>query len=367
MSTLFVKLPENEVEWLLAAKRARVENTSLLGFRDHRSGSKVTKEQLLCFRTLVHPLTRQDFNPAYWGLTQKLATATQELNQSIDFHKFLNAIRNPAAQPTGDFSQILKMHAEIQAGMDDRYLAKLQQADEAPVNVSLICLLQGILDTSSTPVTRWRHTKVRFHAIFGTLPGGVKRSMMAITDGQLQSVVDHSVKAIVECKKSERKNTDTSIGMQEVALFVAWIREFHTGPNLRVLVSQDRMQLYITFAETPINWRGFLLNNRTSGPRSFMRLYRFGPWNLTQANQVKQAAAILLSIMKYLRRCTPKVRRGVATAALSRFESATRVDFSNFSSKIGTLRELLKRPLTYAENVLYSHLDDKFAEGIARG
>ncbi|KAL2843818.1 putative aconitase [Aspergillus pseudodeflectus] len=61
------------------------------------------------------------------------------------------------------------------------------------------------------------------------------------------------------------------------------------------------------------------------------------------------------------------LRRGVATAALSRFEPATRVDFSKFSSKIGSLRERLKRPLTYAEKVLYSHLDDEFDEHIARG
>ncbi|KAL4738391.1 hypothetical protein BDV11DRAFT_171009 [Aspergillus similis] len=62
-----------------------------------------------------------------------------------------------------------------------------------------------------------------------------------------------------------------------------------------------------------------------------------------------------------------RVRRRVATAALSRYESNTRVNFSIFSSKIGTLRERLKRPLTYAEKVLYSHLDDEFDEHIVRG
>ncbi|KAL4991881.1 putative aconitase [Aspergillus falconensis] len=74
-----------------------------------------------------------------------------------------------------------------------------------------------------------------------------------------------------------------------------------------------------------------------------------------------------ITYSRHLRRCTPKARRGVATAALSRFESDTRVDFSKFSSKIGTLRERMKRPLTYAEKVLYSHLDDEFDENIARG
>ncbi|KAL4914539.1 hypothetical protein BDW62DRAFT_204552 [Aspergillus aurantiobrunneus] len=66
-----------------------------------------------------------------------------------------------------------------------------------------------------------------------------------------------------------------------------------------------------------------------------------------------------------LLRCS-SARRGLATAALSRFEPDTRVDFSRFTTKINTLRPRLKRPLTYAEKVLYSHLDDQFDQDIVR-
>ncbi|OJJ05102.1 hypothetical protein ASPVEDRAFT_86466 [Aspergillus versicolor CBS 583.65] len=66
-----------------------------------------------------------------------------------------------------------------------------------------------------------------------------------------------------------------------------------------------------------------------------------------------------------LQRCAS--HRGLATAALSRFEPEKRVDFGKFTSKIRTLRERLKRPLTYAEKVLYSHLDDEFDQDIVRG
>ncbi|KAL3456164.1 hypothetical protein BJX64DRAFT_296882 [Aspergillus heterothallicus] len=76
---------------------------------------------------------------------------------------------------------------------------------------------------------------------------------------------------------------------------------------------------------------------------------------------------ILRQTSRSLRRCAVDVRRGIATAALSRFEPDTRVDFTKFSSKLGTLRQRLKRPLTYAEKVLYSHLDDNFDEKIIRG
>jgi hypothetical protein len=33
-----------------------------------------------------------------------------------------------------------------------------------------------------------------------------------------------------------------------------------------------------------------------------MRLYRFGPWDLTRAHEVREAAAILLAIAKYWKR-----------------------------------------------------------------
>ncbi|KAL4963026.1 uncharacterized protein BDV14DRAFT_210200 [Aspergillus stella-maris] len=69
----------------------------------------------------------------------------------------------------------------------------------------------------------------------------------------------------------------------------------------------------------------------------------------------------------HLRRCV-SVRRGIATAALSRFEPDKHVDFqSGFTSKIRTLRERLNRPLTYSEKILYSHLDDTFTDTIIRG
>ncbi|PYH98482.1 aconitase-domain-containing protein [Aspergillus ellipticus CBS 707.79] len=55
-----------------------------------------------------------------------------------------------------------------------------------------------------------------------------------------------------------------------------------------------------------------------------------------------------------------------ATAPISRQETQT-INLHNFTSKVGTLRDRLKRPLTYSEKVLYSHLDDSFDEPIVRG
>ncbi len=49
----FRTFPTAEEQWLLATRKAGVENTSLLRFANHRSGSNVTNVQYLSFRTSV--------------------------------------------------------------------------------------------------------------------------------------------------------------------------------------------------------------------------------------------------------------------------------------------------------------------------
>lgn len=49
----FRTFPAAEEQWLLATRKAGVENTSLLRFANHRSGSNVTNVQYLSFRTSV--------------------------------------------------------------------------------------------------------------------------------------------------------------------------------------------------------------------------------------------------------------------------------------------------------------------------
>ncbi|XHG01917.1 hypothetical protein AWENTII_005286 [Aspergillus wentii] len=83
-------------------------------------------------------------------------------------------------------------------------------------------------------------------------------------------------------------------------------------------------------------------------------------------------AAMSTKILTRPRRWKPVQQiRGLAsvgsTASLSRLELNHAVDLSKFVHKVGSLRDRLKRPLTYSEKVLYSHLDDEFDESIIRG
>ncbi|KAL2862229.1 uncharacterized protein BJX67DRAFT_385854 [Aspergillus lucknowensis] len=286
----FTTLPPNPEKWIDAARLAGVGSTSLLGFNKHKSASKVTREQYLTFRTLAIAYERNDFLATQWNFVEKLQVAIQEPANSEAFQTFLGAMRDPLTLPTGDFSQILSLHSEIVRNKDAHFPLKLQTHDETPVNVSLICLLQAIAAVSPDPL-----------------------SAMAPYESQVRgdSIVSHEVRALVECKKGPRKAHDLAATMQEAALFVAWIREYPGGPNLyeftemvqtlsqrglylkaevprwvcqalwgrrvnffkghltcnlnlRVLVSQDRMELYVTLADTPLEWREYLIRYRTS-------------------------------------------------------------------------------------------------------
>ncbi|PLB51460.1 putative aconitase [Aspergillus steynii IBT 23096] len=56
-----------------------------------------------------------------------------------------------------------------------------------------------------------------------------------------------------------------------------------------------------------------------------------------------------------------------ATASLSRLEPQQRVDLTQFTNNVRRVRDRLNRPLSYAEKVLYSHLDPEFDGPITRG
>lgn len=52
---------------------------------------------------------------------------------------------------------------------------------------------------------------------------------MAITDGQLQDLQSHEIKALIECKLEERDPHKPAVDMQEAAQLVAWIKKYPSG------------------------------------------------------------------------------------------------------------------------------------------
>ncbi|KAB8257905.1 hypothetical protein BDV32DRAFT_151882 [Aspergillus pseudonomiae] len=130
-------------------------------------------------------------------------------------------------------------------------------------------------------------------------------SFEARTDGCLEGGNSETLKtyAIVEVKPMLRRKQFARIAMQEAAEMVAWIKAepdpagFISSCGSRVLVSQDRHEIYLTFAEYGANYVKYL--NNTLGQEEspdFLTLHEFGPWDTCKAGDMKDLGRILLAI-----------------------------------------------------------------------
>ncbi|KAL4790278.1 hypothetical protein BDV19DRAFT_394223 [Aspergillus venezuelensis] len=217
--------PKTLAEWEDEAQKVNLQNTSLKGLPSHQSGSK----------------SRLDFrNDAPTLLGVKLVQARQQLAASRDFQYLLLALQN-----------------------------------SANVNAVHINFLQAIYSIVPTPIAEWRHTKIRLTAHYGVV-NKKPRKMVAVTDGQLQALQSKEIMALIECKKAPRSSTNAKVEMQEAALFLAWVKEYSGYTGRRSLVSQNYMNLYITFADIPDDWLTYVTRHHKT-PISPMALYRYGP------------------------------------------------------------------------------------------
>jgi hypothetical protein len=65
----------------------------------------------------------------------------------------------------------------------------------------------------------------------------------------------------------------------------------------RVHVSQDRHQIFITFAEYDSSYVKYLNNKLPpNSARPFLRMYEFGPWNTMVRSDMEGLGGILLAI-----------------------------------------------------------------------
>jgi hypothetical protein len=65
----------------------------------------------------------------------------------------------------------------------------------------------------------------------------------------------------------------------------------------RLHVSQDRHQIFITFAEYDGSYIQYLNNTlRPNSPRPFLKMYEFGPWNTMNRGDMENVGSILLAI-----------------------------------------------------------------------
>ncbi|OGM39915.1 hypothetical protein ABOM_011311 [Aspergillus bombycis] len=130
-------------------------------------------------------------------------------------------------------------------------------------------------------------------------------SFEARTDGCLEGGDSESLKtyAIVEVKPMLRRNQLARIAMQEAAEMVAWIKAepdptgFVSSCGSRILVSQDRHEIYLTFAEYGENYVRYLNNTQGNDEApGFLTMHGFGPWDTGRVGDMEDLGRILLAI-----------------------------------------------------------------------
>lgn len=163
--------------------------------------------------------------------------------------------------------------------------------DEQIVNFALIIFLKA-LTMHFNLASQWTSKRKAFHPKFG------KAEYQARTDGYLDCRGE--VKAIIEVKPAIRSTKQPVIQRQESAQVVGWITVDKEKPNgterVRLHVAQDRQEIYLTVAVYDDNYIKYLTDANYCGPKSFMTMHQFGPWNTFNKTHMKSLGPILLAI-----------------------------------------------------------------------
>lgn len=233
----FKRVPKNPQQWQNAAEQANVTNKNLRSCNDLRSGSSITQEQFLLFRTICPKVeTLSTFRGSNFNLAQNHIRARDILHGSADFQNYLDVLGTNKWQGIGKFERVLQQQYEIIRGFENPEAPLIEHREDV-VNSSILLLLQTLLSLEDNPMREWRVSKRRLTADFNTASQfrhGTNSSLhrfVAITDGQLQDIVTDKIEAIVECKQGRRDKHSPKVDMQEIAEIVAWIKQYPDPPS----------------------------------------------------------------------------------------------------------------------------------------
>ncbi|OXV05752.1 hypothetical protein Egran_06480 [Elaphomyces granulatus] len=129
--------------------------------------------------------------------------------------------------------------------------------------------------------------------IFKTVPASEAEWTKAAKVAKVHRI-SGNIKAIAECKQNNRRRESPAVDMQEVAQIVAWIKEYPNRTVQRILLSQDRDEIYISFAEYDNNWETYLCSGKVANA-GFMVVNRFGPWRIGNVSKMRHFAEIILA------------------------------------------------------------------------
>ncbi|PKY02228.1 hypothetical protein P168DRAFT_329186 [Aspergillus campestris IBT 28561] len=169
--------------------------------------------------------------------------------------------------------------------------------DEQIVNAALVIFLNAL--TIHFPIIErceWTMHRQAFVSIFEEAESESR------TDGYLDDGKENPY-ALIEVKPITRTLASQSrIQMQEGSQMAGWIKTDTNASleKLRVHVSQDQHEIFITIAEYDSGYVSYLRKKpHNNEPPSFLTMCQYGPWITTHAGHMKKLGPILLALTLY--------------------------------------------------------------------
>ncbi|GFF40016.1 hypothetical protein IFM46972_06079 [Aspergillus udagawae] len=243
-----------------------------------QSGSSVTPEQFLTFRV-------------YWPRRKELKdlTGRDAPNPAITKEHLQNMEK--IFKRNGEFNS----HTEttrLTPAAEQVWQTWEKTRDEQYVNQALMAFLDAVALNIPNNKCTWGIRRLAFKVEFK------KATMESRTDGYLYGPEGgDEAFAIVETKAHPRKRRDRGleIYMQESAEMVAWIRrDARAGrkvplDNQRLLVSQDRHEIYLTWASYNASYVDYLEDKEPTA-NTFLVMQEIGPFDIREHKHMRKLA-----------------------------------------------------------------------------
>ncbi|OJJ47989.1 hypothetical protein ASPZODRAFT_131631 [Penicilliopsis zonata CBS 506.65] len=231
-------------------------------------------------RTQLQPPIRQpDFTST---------TPPRQLDQAfetpgIDYEPGSSPLDLPMSSPPSHWSTI---------SPDDEFMYPPTK-DEQITNTALLVFLDSITLHFNLSVS-WSLHRIALTAEF------TNAKFEARTDGYLADR-NGDIKAIIEVKPVLRQMKEPQIRIQESHQIVAGLltdynSSFPARRNKpRIIISQDRHEIYISIAEYNADYINYLQTGDTRN-NPFLVVHEFGPWNTNNPASMAELGPILLAI-----------------------------------------------------------------------
>ncbi|GFF59304.1 hypothetical protein IFM51744_09869 [Aspergillus udagawae] len=313
-------IPEAEMEWEDLVARAKLGKTTIntLPKEMFKSASQVTPKQFTMLRVYAPELESIESFRENGGIFFKVVETDTPINSigekdnQIWPGSFVAARRlqeqamtvegihdRDRAEVGPPASKRLRCRSDTTSRPEGKKpldtLKDLPDAeDEATPNAALVVFLQCLTGLVTGLPIEWVLNRTSFTPMFG------KGGYNTVTDGVLRVSKTLAPLSIVEAKKRVRYKRTAAIIMQEGCELVGWLKESsHSLPafnNHLLLVSQDRHEIFLTFAAYTQAYKGYLEGEEARAD-SFLVMKTFGPWRTCDPAQMSDFGHILLAIV----------------------------------------------------------------------